>query len=82
MEEKQNLPGVSTAEDIFHQVDMCSLPFVEIGTSQRGGHHRKLRISLVLWYLIHQGPMKCVVSFVLWENRETERTAKSFHLSC
>ena len=83
MEEKQNLPGVSTAEDIFHQVDMCSLPFVEMGTrSQRGGHHRKLYISLVPWYLIHRGLMKCVVSFDLRENWGTERTGKSFHLRC
>lgn len=52
MEEKQNLPGVSTAEGIFHQVDMCSLPFVEMGTrSQRGGHHRKPHANLVLLYL-------------------------------
>lgn len=74
VEDKQNLPNVSTAEDIFHQVDVCSLPFVEVGTSsQRGGHHRKPRASLVLQYLIHRGPMKCVVSFDLWENRGTER---------
>lgn len=57
-EEKQNLSDVSAAEDLFHQVDMCSLPFVEMGTrSQRGGHHRKPRASLVLLYLIHRSPM-------------------------
>lgn len=30
----------------------------------------------------HRGPMKCVVSFDLWENWGTERTGKLFHLRC